>query len=56
MKKHPFIRWAALLMLSCAGMQVQAQAQSYPEKPVRIVVPFSAGGLTDVLARGVPSN
>jgi len=29
----------------------QAQAQEYPAKPVRIIVPSPAGGLTDALAR-----
>ena len=42
------------LLLSAAlalELGAQAQAQEYPAKPVRIIVPFAAGSTTDALAR-----
>jgi len=41
---------AALLALT-APLALAAAAQDYPAKAVRIIVPFPAGGSTDVLAR-----
>lgn len=45
---------AALILLASASAQSQSQsgeAQSYPSKPIRIIVPTGAGGITDILAR-----
>ena len=38
------------LLLFLAGMFSFARAE-YPERSIRIIVPFSAGGATDLLAR-----
>src|SRR2546429_5817218 len=42
---RPALFWAALL---CAS---GASAQTYPDRPIRVVVPFSAGSASDVVTR-----
>jgi tripartite-type tricarboxylate transporter receptor subunit TctC len=40
-----------LLALALLFASALAQAQAYPAKPVRVIVPFAAGGATDLIAR-----
>jgi len=56
MKKSLRIALAASIA-SLALLQVSAvQAQSYPQRPVRIVVPATAGDGSDVLARTIAKS
>src|SRR5687767_6738008 len=42
-----------VLALAAAALAASAAAQTYPAKPVRIIVPYAAGGNTDFTARSI---
>jgi tripartite-type tricarboxylate transporter receptor subunit TctC len=45
--KQLFLRSAMLALLACSSVA----AQNFPNRPVRIIIPFAAGGATDVVFR-----
>jgi tripartite-type tricarboxylate transporter receptor subunit TctC len=47
---HNSMVLAGILSLACAAVPA-SHAQSYPTKPVRLIIPFSAGGAADVPGR-----
>jgi len=48
--KHPALLACALVALAMSGAD-SVSAEAYPSRPVTVIVPFAAGGTTDVIAR-----
>lgn len=56
--RHPFLRPGILAMagLALATLAAPSFADAWPSRPLRIVVPFAAGGVSDVAARMVAND
>jgi tripartite-type tricarboxylate transporter receptor subunit TctC len=49
----PFLFRAALVAASLLAVHLPAAAQGYPNKPVRVIVAFAAGGFADTVTREI---
>jgi tripartite-type tricarboxylate transporter receptor subunit TctC len=46
----------ALALIVVTALPIGAGAQSWPQKPIRLVVPFPAGGPADFFGRGLSNT
>ena len=48
-----FMKLAAVGAVAFSGLIGSAAAQSYPERPITLIVPYAPGGTTDILGRAL---
>ncbi len=53
---HNGCAWIVMALLGLTGAAALAQSGPYPNRPIKIIVPYSAGTGSDVLARTIAQN
>src|SRR5262249_23828513 len=53
MPMHAWVRCALIATMACIAIATDAHAQAWPQKPIRWIVPFPAGGPADILSGGL---
>ena len=48
--------WHVVLFTLCATVSASVWAQGYPNKPVKIVIPFPPAGSTDMMGRNIANE
>ena len=48
---HRPLLWLLVGMLAPAAVPATAQSPAYPDRTIKIVVPYAAGGAVDIVAR-----
>ena len=51
MHRREFLALAGATLAASVSTQAAAQAQSWPEKPVKLILPYAPGGATDLIGR-----
>lgn len=50
-RRNLFPRLAAIALVACHGLMAPAYGQAWPSQPIKIIVPFPAGGASDQIGR-----
>jgi hypothetical protein len=56
MHRREFLGLAGATLATGFSTQARSQAQSWPSKPVKLILPYAPGGATDLIGRPWPTD